>query len=322
MVSVIVPVYNVEPYLRECLDSIINQTYTDLQIIVIDDGSTDGSGAICDAYAAKDPRIQVVHQENRGLSAARNHGIELATGEYLNFVDSDDYPLPDCIETLLKLCLEYDADMSICSSIELEDGEALPDNLNASLPAPEAFVGPQKMEAYLLQKKLSVTAWGKLYAAHLFRNVRYPEGRIHEDNAVFHSLVHAANRIVRAKKKVYVYRKRAESITTRSFSIRSFDALTAREDLIAFIAENDPAFLTGAQTDLVSTCSNLMRRSIASGNSYPDIERKMQAYCRKYCFTYLKHGHSLSSKAYVLLICTSLSLAKIAGRLHSKKNKH
>lgn len=122
MVSVIVPVFNVKPYLAECLDSIIHQTYTDLQIILIDDGSTDGSGAVCDAYAAKDARIRVVHQENRGLSAARNRGIELATGEYLNFVDSDDYLLPDCIETLLKLCIEHDADMSICTYLDLKMG--------------------------------------------------------------------------------------------------------------------------------------------------------------------------------------------------------
>lgn len=322
MVSVIVPVYNVEPYLRECLDSIITQTHTNLEIIIIDDGSTDGSGAICDAYAAKDARIQVIHQENRGLSAARNRGIELAYGEYLHFVDSDDYLLPDCIEMLLKLCVDYDADMSIGTHTRLEHGKTVSHKANASLPEPELFVGPQKMEAYLRYRKLPATAWGKLYAAHLFRNIRYPEGKVYEDIAIFHHLLHAANRIVHTTKNAYVYRKRPGSITTSSFSIQDLDVLAARKDLLSFIAEANPSLLPHAQAALVATCSNLMRRIATSENRYPVFEQQLQAYCRKYCFSFLRYGYSFNSRAYVLLICISQNLARYAGRLYLKLSKH
>lgn len=318
MVSIIVPVFNVEPYLRECLDSIITQTYTDLQIIIIDDGSTDGSGTICDAYAIKDSRIQIVHQKNCGLSAARNRGIELATGEYLSFVDSDDYLLPDCIETLLRLHLDNHADMSICSHILLKDGKQYPHKRNTSHNDFELFSGFQKMEAYLRYRKFPVCAWGKLYSAELFREIRFPEGRIYEDLAIFHLLVDTAKRIIYTKKAGYTYRKRPGSITTSPFSIQDLDILISYSEQIAFTEKNYPSLLHYRYADSLSACSNLMHKISQSENRYPDIERQLQAHCRNHFVSYLRYGYSLKSKAHILLICIHPVLAKWAARLYSK----
>lgn len=316
MVSVIVPVYNVEPYLRECLDSIITQSYTDLQIIIIDDGSTDGSAAICDAYAAKDTRIQVIHQENRGLSAARNRGIELASGRYLTFVDSDDYLLPDFVETLLNLCLEYDADMSVSSYTILENGRFTPLKIRSFHPEPELFVGQQKMEAYLKHIKLSVCAWGKLYAAELFRNIRYPEGKIHEDSAVFHLVVHAAKRIAYVSKHAYIYRLRPGSITTSAFSPQSLDSISSRFELIDFISSNYPSLLPYAKVRLVDAACRCFCKIFESGRRFPDIESQLQTLCRKNLIVHFKYSTSCRSRIFVLLVCINQSLAKWALRFY------
>ena len=171
MISVIVPVYNVEPYLRKCLDSIVAQTYTDLEILVIDDGSTDRCGAICDSYAERDPRIRVFYTENRGLSAARNLGLDHATGEYIGFVDSDDWIEPDMYEVLLKKAVQTDADIVTCRFFqEYRDR-------TEEFPGPEnefATEGDEILRTYLFNKRICQDAWNNLYKAELFRSVRYP----------------------------------------------------------------------------------------------------------------------------------------------------
>lgn len=188
MVSVIVPVYNVKPYLEECLDSILQQSYTQMEIILIDDGSTDGSGAICDSYLQKDNRFQVIHQQNQGLSAARNRGIECAAGDYLCFVDSDDYLYPNSIEILLRLCVENEADMSICTfDLLTNETKHCLQAAERISPSVEVFCGNQKMEAYLRQKKINTAAWGKMYAAKLFRELRFPVGKLYEDVYILHT---------------------------------------------------------------------------------------------------------------------------------------
>ena len=163
LVSVIVPVYNIEQYLNICMDSILAQSYHSLQIVLVDDGSTDNSGVICDEYAAKDPRVTVIHKENGGLSDARNAGIEIVKGEYVTFVDSDDMLNPRTIEYLIDLITEYNGDISVCQSMVVQENDfdysqftnnsdeiiQLSDNLSI-------------MHHLLSNKYLDVTAWGKL----------------------------------------------------------------------------------------------------------------------------------------------------------------
>ena len=178
LISVIVPIYKVEKYLHKCIDSILAQTYTNLEIILVDDGSPDNCGKICDEYAAKDSRIKVIHQPNGGLSAARNAGLDIATGDYIGFVDSDDYIAPDMYEKLYNALVKNDADMAICDYQRF--GNELPyDEMSLTT---EVITGLQAMEKQNTVINCSfVVAWSKLYKSFIFSNVRFPVGKINED---------------------------------------------------------------------------------------------------------------------------------------------
>ena len=180
VVSVIVPVYKVEPYLRRCVDSILNQSFQDFELILVDDGSPDSCGAICDEYAARDSRIHVIHQENKGLSGARNTGIDHANGEYLAFVDSDDKWSPYFLESLYKALKEHDADISQCRW-EYMHGDEIKEAYNPNAKC-ECFTGREMLSnLYIQTGAYYVVAWNKLYKKELFEEIRYQEGRIHED---------------------------------------------------------------------------------------------------------------------------------------------
>lgn len=227
LVSVIVPVYNVEKYLSQCLDSIIHQTYKNLEIILVNDGSTDGSGKICDDYAAKDGRIKVIHQENGGLSDARNKGLDLMTGQFVTFVDSDDYLENNCIHTLYTYACTCKTDISIGKFIEFEENTSqflFHNHLNNGNKI-EFLTGDQCLERhhkYFLG--IFVTAWAKLYRTSLFndsnpcKKIRYPLGVLHEDQYTTHKLFFKSNKIVFVNDYLYVYRVRENSITNTLLS--------------------------------------------------------------------------------------------------------
>ncbi|MBY5025584.1 glycosyltransferase [Streptococcus suis] len=227
LVSVIVPVYNVEKYLSQCLDSIIHQTYKNLEIILVNDGSTDGSGKICDDYAAKDGRIKVIHQENGGLSDARNKGLDLMTGQFVTFVDSDDYLENNCIHTLYTYACTCKTDISIGKFIEFEENTSqflFHNHLNNGNKI-EFLTGDQCLERhhkYFLG--IFVTAWAKLYRTSLFndsnpcKSIRYPLGVLHEDQYTTHKLFFKSNKIVFVNDYLYVYRVRKNSITNTPLS--------------------------------------------------------------------------------------------------------
>lgn len=227
LVSVIVPVYNVEKYLSQCLDSIIHQTYKNLEIILVNDGSTDGSGKICDDYAAKDGRIKVIHQENGGLSDARNKGLDLMTGQFVTFVDSDDYLENNCIHTLYTYACTCKTDISIGKFIEFEENTSqflFHNHLNNGNKI-EFLTGDQCLERhhkYFLG--IFVTAWAKLYRTSLFndnnpcKKIRYPLGVLHEDQYTTHKLFFKSNKIVFVNDYLYVYRVRKNSIANTQLS--------------------------------------------------------------------------------------------------------
>ena len=180
LISVIVPIYQVEAYLEECLDSILNQTYRQLEIILIDDGSPDRCGDICDRYASQDSRIQVIHQTNQGLSAARNAGMDIATGEYISFIDSDDYIAPHFYEKLLEGFKEHpEAKVTACQVFKNEDGKITPLICNRRHQFPTIHTSLWCQDAIL--GKTYVNVWNKLYQAELLKEIRFRKGRIVED---------------------------------------------------------------------------------------------------------------------------------------------
>ena len=210
LISVIVPVYKVEKCIHKCIESIINQTYDNLEIILIDDGSPDNCPKICDEYALRDNRIKVIHQENKGLSSARNKGIELAKGEYIGFVDSDDYIETSMFQDLYNAIVENNVDISICNFYVIND-KTKEKNVKNSCENKQY----NKMEALkeiLLDTHIQSYAWNKLYKRNLFEDVKYPVGKKYEDIGTTFYLFERSNKIQYIGKPEYNYLNREDSI--------------------------------------------------------------------------------------------------------------
>jgi len=226
LISIIVPVYNVEKYLCRCLDSILQQTYTNLEVILVDDGSLDNCPHICDKYAVRDNRVRVIHKTNGGLSSARNVGLDIANGEWVGFVDSDDWILPDMYEKLYSAAICENADLAICGYIYIDENNIPSDGI--SLVKDEIL---EKSDAFnkLIEKKSSfyVTAFNKIYAKKIFNNLRFPLDRLHEDEFTIHSIFNECRKIVAISDILYMYVQREDSIMHKKFSIKRFDYIDA-----------------------------------------------------------------------------------------------
>lgn len=243
LISVIVPVYNVEEYLNKCVDSIINQTYKNIEILLIDDGSTDTSGAICDDYSQRYDNVKTYHKKNGGLSSARNFGIERASGEYLGFVDSDDYIHKEMYERLYSLIKEYDADLSECLLTNVYNGKNLINNEKERVLVVNSETA---IDLALKAEIANVVAVDKLYRRSLFDNVRYPVGKTIEDGFVIVDILSQCDRIVITTEQMYYYVHRKGSITTDAFSTKSLDAIEAYEKNYNIIKNKYPAILDSA----------------------------------------------------------------------------
>lgn len=225
-VSVIVPVYRVETTLDRCVSSIVGQTYQDLQIILVDDGSPDKCPQLCDAWKTRDSRIEVIHKTNGGLSDARNAGLAQATGEAIFFVDSDDYLDPDCIETMVAAMQCNHADLVICSiSEETADGG---ERYGGSSSTVDSEIVCDAHECFRRSSDWRyIPAWNKLYSARLWDNVQFPKGRIHEDEFVFHHIVDQCSTIVVLPSQFYHYVENPTSIMHVGFSVKNLVRMQA-----------------------------------------------------------------------------------------------
>lgn len=237
LISVIVPVYNVERYLKKCVDSVLNQTYTNLEVILVNDGSTDTSPRICDDYVALDQRVMVIHQANGGLSAARNTGLATASGEIVYFLDSDDYIVQDAIDVLYQCMKKYQADISIGNFVRVVEGEVE----NFSKVKEEDFFAEGEDILWNIYrddlKGCSVIACGKLYQKKLWTNICFPEGKCHEDEFVAHYLLAAAGRVAYVSRPLYCYLIRKDSITERTYHLKRLDAGEAFRDRVRYFRE-------------------------------------------------------------------------------------
>lgn len=233
LVSVIVPIYKVECYLRKCVDSILNQTYQNLQIILVDDGSPDRCGEICDEYAKMDSRITVIHKQNGGLSDARNAGIDAAHGEYVMFVDSDDYIAETMVEKLYLALISKDAEMSLCSFLYVDEkGIPIP-NKNCNSPSKNIVLsGRQAIECTIRDKGWYSIACCKLYKKDLWNDTCFPIDKYHEDEFVAHVIFEKCKRIACIGEPLYYYVQRSDSIMGKSKDFISIKNLDASEALI------------------------------------------------------------------------------------------
>lgn len=236
LVSVVIPIYKVEKYLAMCIESVRNQTYTNLEIILVDDGSPDNCGRMCDEFAAEDSRISVIHKTNGGLSDARNVGMKVASGEYLCFVDSDDYIHQDAIAVLLKHALAQNADI-VCGGYQsFVDGTAIESEETGSDPVLLDRISAMQQ---FVQKDWG--AWGKLYRREIHNGIYFPAGKIHEDEAIMLQLLDRCDRIVSLEDRLYYYRTRAGSITAQSYSLKKMDWLEGWIANVAFAEAKYPS---------------------------------------------------------------------------------
>ena len=235
LLSIIVPVYKVENYLPKCMDSILAQTFTDFELILVDDGSPDNCPALCDAAAEKDARIRVIHQKNGGLSAARNAGLDAARGVWIGFVDSDDYIAPEMYEALYQAVQSTGADLALCDYAEVDETGAPCQSMHIRLGKKD-FTGRE-----LLKNATDSTiqpAWNKLYRRDVFAQLRYPEGKLNEDLFLIPEICLNTQKAVVVPKALYYYVQRGGSIMSGNKTLRHFDAAEAAQQYWDCLVEN------------------------------------------------------------------------------------
>lgn len=317
-VSVIVPVYNVEKYLEKCIRSLLSQTCSNLEIILVDDGSPDACPQICDLYADKDPRVKVIHKENGGLSDARNAGIEAASGDYIAFVDSDDYIAPQMIQTLLQYAIDKKADISVCNYYKVfENGEKL---YHPKTVQEKAMTNLEALEDIFTSSNLcEVITWNKLYASHLFKGtgIRFPVGRIHEDNFTTYKLFYAAEKVVYVDIPLYYYVQRNDSIMGRAFDERRLQILEAAEQTKVFIQENDVPLIQQVENYEMLMYFNVLNEMIGGHIQSERIQNRICDFLLSHKKEYL-HNSFVTPKHRVGLLLLQYHLYMPLFRLSKK----
>lgn len=252
LISVIVPIYNVEKYLARCVDSIVNQTYKNLEIILVDDGSPDRCPQMCDDYAKKDSRIKVVHKNNGGLSDARNAGMVVATGEYISFIDSDDYVSDDFFECLLDVMNKENSDIAECSVVKFYEDNRF-DEFSDDLSV-KTYDTQDAMSALIAENPFHQHVWNKLYKTELVKDIPYAVGKLNEDEFWTYRVFGRANKVARINKTMYYYFQRSSSIMGVGYNIRRLDALEGKANRQKYIENNFPDLSTQAKIDLYGSC--------------------------------------------------------------------
>ncbi|MFI3201328.1 MAG: glycosyltransferase [Eubacteriales bacterium] len=236
-ISIIVPIYKVEKYLDKCVDSIVNQTYANLEIILVHDGSPDNCGAMCDEWAKKDERIVVIHKKNGGLSDARNAGLDIVSGKYIMFVDSDDYLDLQMAEKLYAALIQNQADMAACNFVYVDEKGAFIKNGDA-IKQNEVKMGKEALFTLCERRtNISVVAWNKLYKEHIFKDIRYPLGKINEDEFVIHHVLGKCKKIAFVAELLYFYVQRTGSIMADAGSVNKTDYIEALVDRCLYYYE-------------------------------------------------------------------------------------
>ena len=264
-ISVIVPVYNVERYLEQCVDSIRMQNYEDLEIILVDDGSKDRSGEICDRYAEGDPRIRVIHQENGGLSAARNTGIRSCTGDYVAFIDSDDCIAPQFIRCLYEALVSTDCQASGCGYQRFTDGEELPEVMQEQVSV-KVIEGVDPLR-YLIRNRIQQVVWNKLYKRETIEGIFFEPGRYHEDEFWSYRVFGRIRRFAETGYTGYYYRQRAGSIMGEAYTLKRLDAVEAKVARQKYLEENFPVLCGEGERNLFFTCMYHGQQALGMANA-------------------------------------------------------
>lgn len=308
MISIIIPVYNVEEFLDQCISSVVQQTYNNLEIILIDDGSSDNSGKICDEWAKKDKRIKVIHKENGGLSDARNVGINLAKGEYISFIDSDDYILETYFEYLYNLIITTNSDLSVCRCKKVDEKGNQIARIKQKQFKDKLLTGNINcMRDFLCNYDIDTVAWGKLYRKSLFNTgIRYPVGRYHEDVWTTYKLIARCNKIIIGSEALYCYRQRNSSINHSFSHRRHLDAIEGKIKKYEYIKRNYPKFTLATQSSIISGLNHYVLDIAKNNNKDKEIHNYIRLLYKKHILGYIFTKHSFFNKIFALFTTINL----------------
>lgn len=302
LLSVIVPIYNVEQYLEQCIQSIVNQTYTELEIILVDDGSPDNCPLMCDLWAEKDKRIKVVHKINGGLSDARNAGMEFATGEYVAFLDSDDWIDESYYEILITEMLRNHCDIA-SGSYKIISSRASDEVLN--IDSQVKIIGSyEAMEKLIDDSVINHVVWNKIYKRNLIKDIPFEKGKYHEDVFWSYQVIGKAEKIVVVDYKGYYYYQRPDSIMGTGFSLKRLDVVEAKINRLKYLEENYPDLYVKGKVALNFTCMHLGQQSLRASDkkiANATIE-KLREVTKKYPLSFSEvKDKKLSNKVWLLL---------------------
>jgi glycosyltransferase involved in cell wall biosynthesis len=305
----------VEQYLDYCLQSVLRQTYTNLEIILVDDGSSDASGGMCDAYSVKDSRIKVIHKSNGGLSSARNSGMVCMTGEYFTFIDSDDYIRADCIEKMYFNISNDNSDMLICSFKKVADNQ---DCSFKTYAAKEHFqYEREQVKLKMLSGQLPMYAHGRLYRAYLAKYINFPDGRLYEDIPTNWNVIKYVDRVTYITDELYFYRQRQESIVNSEYSHNKMDQLYFAEKILSEISPKEELYYAAMSKCFFAAADTY---SLVT-KSFPEDYAYLCSAIKAYRADVLKNR--LASKKLKLMAAVSyisVGLVRITGKLFKKYN--
>lgn len=277
LISVIVPIYKVEKYLDRCIQSIINQTYKNLEIILVDDGSPDNCPKMCDEWAKKDKRIKVIHKENGGLSDARNNGIETSNGEYLTFIDSDDYVDQEYVLSMVKRILNDNSDMVISShKVIFDNGNIIDKATNERCCLNSETI----LERMLYDNGIDVSAWAKLYKKSLFDDIKFPIKRLYEDSATTYKLIDKSSKISINYISNYNYIIRNNSISQCDFNLKKMDLILSTEEMCSFISSKYPKLEKACNRRLMYAYLSTLSQLALSNTRFKNVEKKLMNYIK------------------------------------------
>lgn len=317
LISVIVPIYNVEEYLDMCIKSILNQTYENLEIILVDDGSPDKCGIICDKYEKKDTRISVIHKKNGGLSDARNHGLKRATGEFIYFIDSDDFIEKDTLEHMMNNLNSTNSDISICGRYYLYGSEIVlkqRQNIFLELDSEQA-INKMNLIGYY-----DVASWDKLYKRDLFENIQFLKGELSEDWFVTYKLFDRAKKIIYDSTPKYYYRQRSGSITHKK-SI-NYNPIIASKEVLDFVGVKYPNSKNIAITAYVFANIGVYDNLILYDTNNKTAQKEILEVIKKYYQIVIDNREVLMSRrAQLILLNYCPSIYKAAFKIFHKIRK-
>lgn len=296
-ISIIVPVYNVEKYINRCIDSILKQTYSNFELILVDDGSTDASGMICEEYIY-DKRVKVIHQQNKGVSAARNTGLEIFSGEWVTFVDSDDFISNDYLEYMLGLCKKYNVNVAQCGIVRGSENIFPEEETKSAKEVKWEFSNLYGSA----NREYRGVVWAKIYAAELVRNYRFPIGKVSEDEDACFYFLYKADSVIVSNRHIYYYYMSENSLVRRNRTRVCFDVVDVYRNRIEFLKEKEETFLLN--TTYKELCIRLMALYCDAKKNYyymDDINEIRKLFLEHY--KYLDKTKVKSKKEILAIVC-------------------